>query len=198
LEFLGVAVETGYIGSYVGRYDSERSARSNKDYVAEGKTIRSVIHPHVELHKPHGSLDWYVRDSEVIRSPVSLDLPRAIITPGLSKYKAGYETQYDQQRSAAARSLEKAPRVLAIGYGFNDDQLEHSWCNNLSTDKRVIIITKDLTPNALNLVRANKSVLALSSDPSDASATLVFQGTDVKTFSKPIWMAHHFVLEVIR
>ena len=199
LERANIPINTSYVGSYLAWYDSERSAIAQKEYILDGKRIRTVHHRHVCIHKPHGSLDWYVQNNQVIRSFERLELPRAIITPGLAKYRVGYSLYYDQQRSAAARALEKAQRVLVIGYGFNDDQLEHSWCPGLTTSKRLVILTKNLTPNALTLLSSSGTAIALCEDPNNPLNALVYRGCATpKSFSKRLWDLDIFVREVIR
>lgn len=194
-----IPLDTGYVGAYVAFYDSDRSALAHKEYINESKRVRSVHHPHAYVSKPHGSLDWYIDGEKVIRCAERLQLPRAIITPGLTKYRSGYSPHYEEQRSTAIKALEKATRVLVIGYGFNDDQLEHRWCPNLKTAKRIVILTKVLTPNATELVKASTGAYALCEDPSDFSKTLIFQGpAPPKVCSKKLWDIEDFTKEVIR
>jgi hypothetical protein len=199
LEKLGIAVDTGYNGTYFARYDASRSVLANKEYHQDGRRVRTVVHPHARVHKPHGSLDWYIVESQAIRCPHQTSLPRAIITPGLTKYQNGYCTHFSQQRETASAALSRAQRVLVIGYGFNDDQLEHSWCSSLTSNKRLVILTKKLSPKAFCLLRNSPNALAVCEDPSDASRSLVYQGDgDPRIYSRPLWTVNHFVKEVIR
>lgn len=198
IEKASIPIDTGYVGTYVARYDSARSALAHKEYVAEGRHVRAVHQRHVHIHKPHGSLDWYIFDNQVMRIPERLSLPRAIITPGLTKYRSGYSPCYEQQRIPATRVLEKAQRILVIGYGFNDDQLEQSWCPNLTTDKQLVILTRALTPNAAQIVQSCGTVCALCEDPANASSTQVYQSCDgPRICSKSLWHIEGFVKEVV-
>lgn len=202
IELAGISVDTGYIGAYAAHYDPERTCLLNKEYIPEGRkgTIRTIVYPHVQIHKPHGSLDWYVQNDRILRSSVPLDLPRAIITPGLTKYRDGYLNHYSQQHSSAKKALEKAQRILAVGYGFNDDQLEQSWCPALSTSKPILILTKLLSDNARRLLHSSTLVSALTENTDDGGGTSLYQvgAGDPKVFSRPIWNMTSFVQEVIR
>ncbi|MCH8275211.1 MAG: SIR2 family protein [Armatimonadetes bacterium] len=199
VEIAGIGVDTGYVGTYVGVQDAMRSALSYREYVQDGRRVRLIVYPHVRLYKPHGSLDWYVVGNRVIRSAQCLEEPRAIIAPGGTKYRDGYQEHFDVQRTAAADRLGKTNRVLAIGYGFNDDQLEHRWCPGLTTDKHVVLMTKVLTENALQLLMQNESVLALYEGRVDERKVTVVHrgGQEPAWLPEDMWTLAGYCKEVI-
>jgi hypothetical protein len=88
-------------------------------------------------------------------------LDPVIIAPGQNKYQAGYAEQFAIQREGAERALRNAQRFIAIGYGFNDDQLEQSWCPGHYCEKPLLILTKDLTPNASAVLEKSKQTIAI-------------------------------------
>ncbi len=198
-EVMQVGVDTGYVGTYVARHNCDRSQLAHKEYHQNGKSVRTTVKPHIRLHKPHGSLDWYSAPNGVIRSSHRLELPRSIITPGLTKYQHGYQQQYDQQRTAASTELMKASRVLVIGYGFNDDQLEQSWCPTLATEKKLILVTKSLTQNAERLLKASPNMLAITEAAgTDTAGSALHRGCNEPMFiARELWSITGLYKEII-
>ena len=46
-----------------------------------------------------------------------------MITPGVNKYRAGYNSPFDKHRDLANDYIKNAGRLLVVGYGFNDAHL---------------------------------------------------------------------------
>jgi hypothetical protein len=121
-----------------------------------------------------------------------------IIAPGPSKYRTGYEEPFTRQREGACAVLRAAQRFIALGYGFNDDQLEQSWCAGLVCEKPLLIVTKDLTDNCRSLVEKSNSVIALSRSPENPSYTLVAEsGVPATYVDRDLWSLDRFVSEMI-
>lgn len=197
-EIAGLGVDVGYPGSYASLYDPKLSARTHKSIVLDGKIRRTITDRHVRVFKPHGSLDWIRTHNLVRRSMTHLVENPVIIAPGPSKYRAGYEEHFSRQREGACGVLRAAQRVIALGYGFNDDQLEQSWCAGLVCEKPLLIVTMDLTPNGQSLVGNSKSVIALSRTPENSAFTLVTEtGASATYVDRDLWSLEGFINEMI-
>ena len=196
-ELAGLGVDVGYPGSYASPYNPESSAKIHKSRVKEGKSFRTRQDSHVRVYKPHGSLDWTRAHGFVRRSMAHVVPYPAIIAPGPSKYRTGYEEHFARERELAIVALKAAQRFIVIGYGFNDDQLEQSWCYNLMCDKPLLILTKTLSPNALQLIAKSKFVLAMSELEGQNGCTLVSESkSDAKCVERDIWSLDGFMKEI--
>lgn len=197
-ELAGLGVDVGYPGSYASPYDPEASARTHKSTVPNGRTYRTITDHHVRVFKPHGSLDWIRAHGFVRRSTIHPVENPIIIAPGPSKYRTGYEEHFSRQREGACAVLRGAQRIIALGYGFNDDQLEQSWCAGLVCEKPLLIVTMDLTPNGQSLVGNSKSVIALSRTPENSAFTLVTEtGATASYVKRDLWSLEGFINEMI-
>ena len=128
-ESLGVDIITGFNSYYCGKHDPDNENDKIKVITQKRNTrgaigVNVLIKKHVRILKPHGSLDWYEVNGNVIRTQINIDARRLIITPGTSKFRAGYQQPFDYHRESANRNIKKAKAILIIGYGFNDEQLE--------------------------------------------------------------------------
>jgi len=130
-----VAVEEANIGAdtmFVGRFAGQMNERESQlSFCREvrlkrgGKTAGLVYCPRALICKPHGSLDWYVRDGRPVFYAGDLTgVARLIITPGHNKFRNGYDSPFDHHRSRANQAIDRASRFLVLGYGFNDDHLQ--------------------------------------------------------------------------
>jgi hypothetical protein len=127
-ELAGFGADTLFVGNYAGQIDHQKSfwgfCKGASRIV--GKSVVNQLRERITLCKVHGSFDWYLRatDNTPIRHMGDLDLSRLIITPGLNKYRNGYNSPFDTHRERANHAISKATKILIIGYGFNDDHLE--------------------------------------------------------------------------
>ena len=197
-ELAGLGVDVGYPGSYASPYDPKSSARTHKSTVPDGRTRRTITDRHVRVFKPHGSLDW-IRSHGLVRRSMTHPVENpVIIAPGPSKYRTGYEEHFSRQREGACGVLRAAQRIIALGYGFNDDQLEQSWCASLVCEKPLLIVTMDLTPNGQSLVGKSASVIALSRTPENSAFTLVTEsGASATYVDRDLWSLEGFISEMI-
>lgn len=152
-EMAGFHVDTTAIGHYAGTFDHERSCMGSCKGITTRAKLTVLDHfPRAVVLKPHGSLDWYKTNGVPRRCSLDLDGDRLIITPGLNKYKAGYNAPFDKHRDLANDHIKRAARLLIVGYGFNDDHLQTHLVQRI----------KDGTPTlCLSLVSSDKA-LALS------------------------------------
>lgn len=146
---------TGFHGGFLRRYDWSEAKKSVQSIQKGlGKTrppLRIVECKHVRLHKPHGSLNIFEWDAQLIEcNSWILNKPegvlRAMITPGTAKYQrlhkdraqlAEYDTAVGNHRS-----------FLFLGFGFNDSQLvNNAFRQKLEQDHcRALVITRDSNP----------------------------------------------------
>ena len=165
-----IAVEAAGIGAdtmFVGRFAAVLNERESKlsfcrDVTCKKSKVAYHYRPRALICKPHGSLDWYLRDGRPVAYPGELDdVPRLIITPGQNKFRNGYESPFDHHRNKANESIDRASRFLILGYGFNDDHLETHLSPAIKNSKPTLMLAHSLTPNATRLASAHASVTAL-------------------------------------
>jgi hypothetical protein len=202
-EMAGSELDTGFVGYNYGRFapSQSRDALSSFTPVSRPRPgVQRRLRSHVALHKPHGSLDWFLNGSSPVRCTVALDAARLMITPGTSKYRRGYDSPFDYQRAEANRAIDAAARFLVIGYGFNDDQLETHLRRKLQEGRPCVLLTKALTDNARRLVQENPSVMALiEHGPADGvqGTCVLSAGAETVFENVRIWNLSTFVREVL-
>lgn len=156
-----LGVDTMFCGHFAARLQPQDSYWSFcRSVKLVGKNVRYKFAPKANVFKPHGSLDWYHREGNPVRYAGALPLPRLIITPGLNKFRSGYESPFDKHREKANDAIDKARRFLIIGYGFNDDHLETHLTPRIKAGVKTVILTYWLSPKAREIATANKSVIA--------------------------------------
>lgn len=161
-EEAGLSVDTMFCGHFAAKLspiDSLWSFCRGAKLVA--KNVRYRWAPKANVFKPHGSLDWYHREGSPVRYAGALPLPRLIITPGLNKFRNGYESPFDKHREKANDSIDGARRFLIIGYGFNDDHLETHLTPRIKSGVKTLILTYVLSPKAREIAKSNKNVVAI-------------------------------------
>ncbi|MEH3091286.1 MAG: SIR2 family protein [Agrobacterium cavarae] len=161
-EEAGLGVDTMFRGHFAARLDPEESHWSfcrNVKFMG-GKNVRYIFAPKANVFKPHGSLDWYHREGSPVRHGGTLPLPRLIITPGLNKYRTGYESPFDKHRERANDAIDRASRFLVVGYGFNDDHLETHLTPRIRSGVKTMILTQGLSAKAREIATSNKNVIA--------------------------------------
>lgn len=160
-EEAGLGVDTMFCGHFAARLDPQDSYWSFcRSVKLVGKNVRYKFAPKANVFKPHGSLDWYHREGNPVRYAGVLPLPRLIITPGLNKFRSGYESPFDKHREKANDAIDKARRFLIIGYGFNDDHLETHLTPRIKSGVKTVILTFALSPKAREIALASRNVIA--------------------------------------
>lgn len=177
-ESAGYAIDCMFTGSLLGRFDQKESAYSFCRGIRrrQGKLTLDYA-PRLKIFKPHGSLDWYRFGSNIVRCPVDVDLLPLIIPPGNMKYRSGYDEPFDAHREYANREIDRAQRYLVIGYGFNDAHLQTHLVRNLVDGKICLLVTRELTEAASEMIRTCPNVMALTADPADHTKS-VFRNFD--------------------
>jgi len=184
-EMAGLHVDTTTLGSFAGEFDHQKSCmssciaikRAGRTYVLEHRKRAVVL-------KPHGSFDWYrIGDSDRCCS-IEIDADRLIITPGLNKYRAGYNSPFDRQRELANSHIDKANRLLVVGYGFNDDHLQTHLLHKIRSGTPTLIATRTKNPAIEEVVSSGANCICLSKDD---EGTTVSTASGEFAISKSIW-----------
>jgi SIR2-like protein len=198
-EEAGLGVDTMFVGQFAGELNEVESKLSFlREVKLQGDRVRRRFRDRAVVFKPHGSLDWYHRVGKPVRYSGTLDATRLIITPGLNKFRNGYESPFDRHREKANRAIDNASRFLVIGYGFNDDHLQTHLTPMISSGKPTLLMSRNLSPVALELARRCPNVIAIDAAPNNgSSATRVFIACSEVTIGGPaLWDLQHFVSEV--
>ena len=196
-----LGVDTMFIGRYAGVLN-ERESRLSFCRDVKLKKSRVIYHyqPRAFVCKPHGSLDWYLRNGKPIHH--AGDIPKAtrlIITPGQNKFRNGYESPFDHHRSRANDSIDRASRFLILGYGFNDDHLETHLSPAIKSGKPTLLITYALSKVAEALATSHANVIALErANEAGIDGTRAI-ADKVSTFfpGLALWDVNSFVSEVL-
>lgn len=194
-ESVGLGVDSLFSGAYVSSLNPEMS-RMNfcKQVTQKGKQFRYHYKERVTVLKPHGSLDWYLRGTEPIRCSYDLGLPKLIITPGLNKYKNGYNRPFDIHREKANQAIDKATKLLVLGYGFNDDHLETHLKAKIKSGAPSLVLTYSLSPNCKSLISDSPNLYAVERGASDNESN-VHHKNGVYTYDKNFWDLDGFLRE---
>ena len=195
-EIAGFGVNNLFVGNYLGIFDPELSRRQFiKSFTRSKQSIRAIYRPRIDVYKPHGSLGWYELAGKPVQCNIPLDAAQFIITPGLTKYRRGYDRPFDKHRDEANKEIDRASRYLVIGYGFNDDHLETHLESQIHIGKPCLLLTHGLSENAARIIKKAPNMVALS------HAEGGFAMTDSSSFREfkgaPLWDVESFVDEVL-
>jgi hypothetical protein len=148
--------------------------------------------------KPHGSLDWYKHNSDPIRCPLPLSLQRLIITPGLNKFRGGYNRPFDSHRERANREIDKASRFLIIGYCFRYEHLQPHLEPALRRGKPALLLTYSLSDQARRLINECNAITALCADTTNNGTTAIIDGAPMSLPGQCLWDLDSFVKGVFQ
>ena len=201
VEEAGLGADTMFIGGFAGALDEHESHLSFCRNVSL-RTNKQVVYrfrPRVKVFKPHGSLDWYHRDGRPVRYAGDLASPRLIITPGLNKFRSGYESPFDKHRDRANAAIDAAALLLIIGYGFNDDHLETHLKPKIRSGIRTLLLTRTLSANAAVLARECANVVAIQRAVlgGKEGSSLIVNKAEIKVPAIPLWELNTFISEVL-
>jgi len=161
-EEAGLGVDTLFSGNFAARLAPLDSMWSFcREARLTGKRVRYRWAPKANVFKPHGSLDWYHREGSPVRYAGTLPLPRLIITPGINKFRNGYESPFDKHREKANDAIDRARRLLIIGYGFNDDHLETHLTPQIVSGVKTLMLTQALSEKAKRISIDHKNVISV-------------------------------------
>lgn len=199
-EEAGLGIDNLFVGNFAGTLNEAESRLSFcREVKLRGKKVQFRYRPRATLFKPHGSLDWYHRDGKPVCYSGDLNLPRLIITPGLNKYRNGYESPFDLHLARANSAIDRASRFLIIGYGFNDDHLETHLTPRIRSGIPALLLTHGLSENARRLVGDCPNVIAIQQANADGTqgSGVFCGGSDYFYPGINIWDLGEFVTEVL-
>ncbi len=185
IELAEIGIDCSFYGSFLAPFDPERSKERFSSYVSRAQTrglarFRKVYNKRVTVIKPHGSLDWHSMNGKPHRVAYRTGKPPLIITPGGSKYRAGYEPPFDHHIAEANRAIDGASAFLIIGYGFNDDHLETHLRARLKEGRPAILLTRELTPNSVAVFSESPNLIAISAKASGCLGTTLVKTTSIE------------------
>lgn len=197
VESAGLGIDTLFTGNHLARHDPIGSRHSLCRSVSQqGRRVVRKFCDHAVVLKPHGSLDWYQKGTDPVRCTFPLDGPRLIITPGLNKFRGGYNQPFDAHRERANKEIDNASRFLVLGYGFNDEHLQTHLERQLLRGKPTLLITRSLSPKAKELMATCDSVTAIVSDSAGDGAMVHHSGASHFFPGANLWELGSFVTEV--
>ena len=197
VEAAGLGIDTLFTGHHLARHDPIGSRHSLcRGVNQQGRRVIRTFCDHAVVLKPHGSLDWYQKGTDPVRCTFPLNGPRLIITPGLNKFRGGYNQPFDAHRERANREIDNASRFLVLGYGFNDEHLQTHLEPQLLRGKPTLLITHSLSPKARELMTKCDSVTAIVSDSSGDGAMVHYAGESEFFHGANLWELGSFVTEV--
>lgn len=165
----GIEVDNGYKGTYSKCLEMSFSKNRNN----------------VTLLKVHGSLDSFKDNhtKESVSIPVQETIPNGftpeIITPGVGKYEAILMNANRQLLYHSDTVIKRATNFLCIGYGFNDSQIQESIITKIKSGCPIVVITKELTDNALRIIIENSEKHAVVLDGDNGQTRFIINKNDV-------------------
>ncbi len=197
VECEGLGIDSLFTGHHLAKHDPVGSRnRLCRSIQKQGRNVYRVFCDHAVVLKPHGSLDWYRKGNEPVRCTFPIDAPRLIITPGLNKFRGGYDQPFDAHRERANKEIDGAQRFLILGYGFNDEHLQTHLEQQLLRGMPALLITRSLSSKALQLITKCPSLTAIVSDSKGDGANVHHLG-DAQFFpGANLWDLDTFVTEV--
>jgi hypothetical protein len=187
-EMAGFHVDTTAVGHYAGAFDHTRSCMGSCRAVMTRAKIPVLEHfPRALVLKPHGSFDWYQFGNDARRCSLDLDMERLIITPGLNKYRAGYESPFDKHRDLANDCIKRAARLLVVGYGFNDDHLQTHLVKQIHNGTPTLILNRSASTAVEKLAEESPTCVCLSKPSTGVGVAMVTNGNRFQRQGLELW-----------
>jgi len=184
----GFHVDTTAVGQYAGAFDHARSCMGScRGITTRAKTTVLDHFPRAIVLKPHGSFDWYRVGSDARRCSLDLDAERLIITPGLNKYRVGYNAPFDKHRDLANDHIKQAGRLLIVGYGFNDDHLQTHLVKRVQDGTPTLILNRSASERVKKLAQKSPCCVCLSKLPASAGVAMVTKDYEFEHRGHDLW-----------
>ncbi len=195
-EVSNICVDNLFVGKYFSRFEPEQSKYMFCKGLAKrgGKNVAEFF-PRVTVLKPHGCLSWHMVDGVPYSIPQSFFNDSLIITPGINKYKEGYNMPFDTHRVKANAAIDNAQRYIIIGYGFGDDHLETHLVRQLKNGKPALILTHSFSAKTLGLISCCKNITAICSKNA-ADSAVVNQSGETIFSNLNLWDLNEMLKEV--
>lgn len=187
-ELAGFHVDTTAVGHYAGSFDHTRSCMgSSRGIATRAKTTVIDHYPRAVVLKPHGSFDWYRSGNDARRCSLDLDCERLIITPGLNKYQAGYNSPFDKHRDLANDNIKQAARLLIVGYGFNDDHLQTHLEKRILDGTPTLVLNRSVSDKVVKLAEQAPHCVCLSKSAAGVGIAMVTNGARLEHTGHDLW-----------
>lgn len=187
-EMAGFHVDTTAVGQYAGAFDHARSCMGScRGIITRAKTTVLDHFPRAIVLKPHGSFDWYKFGNNSRRCSLDLDAERLIITPGLNKYRAGYNSPFDKHRDLANDYIKQAGRLLVVGYGFNDDHLQTHLLKRIQDGTPTMILNQSASTKVEQIAKTSPRCICLSKPKAWAGVAMVTNGYQFEHRGYDLW-----------
>jgi hypothetical protein len=187
-EMAGFHVDTTAVGQYAGAFDHVRSSMASCRGITTRARITVLDHfPRAIVLKPHGSFDWYQSGNDARRCSLDLDAERLIITPGVNKYRAGYNSPFDKHRDLANDYIKQSGRLLVVGYGFNDDHLQTHLVKRIHDGTPTLILNRSASAKVVSLAEESPRCICLSRLPASTGVTMITNGHRFEHPGHDLW-----------
>ena len=187
-EMAGFHVDTTAVGHYAGAFDHARSCMGScRGITTRAKTTVLDHFPRAIVLKPHGSFDWYQSGNDARRCGLDLDAERLMITPGINKYRAGYNSPFDKHRDLANDYIKRAGRLLVVGYGFNDDHLQTHLVRRIQDGTPTLILNQSVSSKVEQLAEESPRCVCLSKPRAWAGVAMVTKGHRFEHKGHDLW-----------
>lgn len=197
-ELAGFHVDTTATGIYAGEFDHLRSCMASCRGIST-RAKRTVLEhfPRAIVLKPHGSFDWYRSGDEVRRCSLDLDAERLIITPGLGKYRAGYNAPFDKHRDLANDHIKRAAKLFVVGYGFNDDHLQTHLLKKIRDGTPTLVLARTAREVLLELSASAPKCICLTKPKGVAGVVVRQRGHEFHQPGPDLWDLGFFTEELL-
>jgi len=173
---------TGFTGGITKHYDWNIAEKELSFIIKKIKNRKQKLFgsrkKHIKLHKVHGSLNWFWQNQQIMEdNSLTYDrehtLQRAIIPPGDAKISEAF-MNYRDFFARADNAIANDDAYIFVGYGFNDIHIEKEIDRHLEINgKHGVIITKELSDKAKNLINTADNLWAVFQDPDNSANTLI-------------------------
>jgi hypothetical protein len=191
-------VDTTAVGHYAGEFDHERSCMGSCRGITTRARVTVLDHyPRAIVLKPHGSFDWYQSAGDARRCSLDLNADRLIITPGLNKFRAGYNSPFDKHRDLANDYIKRSARLLIVGYGFNDDHLQTHLEKAIRDGTPTLILNRTANSRVEELSMTSPSCICLSKAASGSGSSMITRATHDEFQGPDLWDLGVLVQEML-
>ena len=134
-------------------YDYDIVRRENSRLSAEENYVDKVFH----LYKPHGSVNWAKKDTDIIQRDKEEDFHAVMIYPNATKFEHSYEQPFFEVMSRFQIELRKTSSSTLIISGFS------------LADKHIMTMVKEAIRqnSSLNVIIVNRSIQYKSGSTKD-------------------------------
>lgn len=141
-DFINATTVTGFEGTLIRKFELPNPVVKNKRIRARERVV--------DIWKVHGSLDWFVNESnQVISFPLVKEIPNGfsplIVPPGKDKYSSTHEEPYRTIISEADNAFVEAGAYLCVGYGFNDEHIQPKLLAQIKKGKPIVVLARTMT-----------------------------------------------------